>query len=478
MRSYFSQFSLRYAATIIYMLQSSEYRIKPYLNWYWRTKDFRRVSQRGQLDKTKAAKTLLLTLKAGIAITIGISFVLLANGVWAQNFRFVFIGLILLAAYPTLWAHLIIAPTILAKVLIILPNRHRQNSQTEKILSSHSATIIAVAGSYGKTSVKELLRTVLSEGKKVAATPANKNVLSEHAVFARGLSGDEDILIIEFGEARPGDIAKFAKVIQPDMAVITGVAPAHLDQYPNLASIGRDIFSIAHFVSEDHIYVNSDSEATKDYLKPGFGLFNSNGALGWKANKVKVSLEGLEFQLANKSENLQIKSGLVGRHQIGPLSLAAALAVQLGLSKKQIEAGISKTTPFEHRMQPRQLGGAWLIDDTYNGNIEGVGAGLAFLQEIPAKRKIYVTPGLVDQGEEMVRVHQKIGEMIAKHKPDQTVLMQNSVSSYILEGLKKGGYKGEIIIEDKPLEFYQGIEHILAAGDVALLQNDWPDLYA
>ena len=129
-------------------------------------------------------------------------------------------------------------------------------------------------------------------------------------------------------------------------------------------------------------------------------------------------------------------------------------------------------------MQPYELSGAWIIDDTYNGNVDGIKAGTELLNELIAKRKIYVTPGLVDQGRETKAVHLKVGQLIARAQPDSVVLMQNSVTGFIQEGLKEGGFKGELKLVSDPLGFYSNLESFVAAGDLVLMQNDWTDNYA
>jgi UDP-N-acetylmuramyl pentapeptide synthase len=102
-------------------------------------------------------------------------------------------------------------------------------------------------------------------------------------------------------------------------------------------------------------------------------------------------------------------------------------------------------------------------------------AGLSLLRELDATRKIYVTPGLVDQGAEEKRVHKELGEAICEANPDKVILMKHSVTDYILEGLRD--YKGELVIEEDPLDFYTNLDKFVAAGDLVLLQNDWPDNY-
>jgi UDP-N-acetylmuramoyl-tripeptide--D-alanyl-D-alanine ligase len=177
-------------------------------------------------------------------------------------------------------------------------------------------------------------------------------------------------------------------------------------------------------------------------------------------------------------KELKLRSKLIGRHQLSFLSFVAAFALELGLTKAQVEAGIAKTIPFEHRMQPYALSGAWIIDDTYNGNLEGIRAGTSLLKELEASRKVYVTPGLVDQGKEARRVHIEMGELIAASDANLVVLMGNSATKYIQQGLNNAHFAGEVMIEYNPLEFYTNLKHFVAAGDLILMQNDWTDNYA
>jgi UDP-N-acetylmuramoyl-tripeptide--D-alanyl-D-alanine ligase len=126
-------------------------------------------------------------------------------------------------------------------------------------------------------------------------------------------------------------------------------------------------------------------------------------------------------------------------------------------------------------MELRRVGGAYVIDDAYNGNLQGIKAGLSLLSDLPAKRKIYVTPGLVDQGKDTAKIHNEIGKLILDANPDKVVLIKNSVTDDILAGMK--GYSGEVIIETNPLPFYLNLDKFLATDDLLLMQNDWPDNY-
>jgi len=476
-RGLLSLYSLRYPAVLVYMLQNTEYQVRPYLAWYWHTVHFERVMYRRRLHRTAPARLLLLALVAGMLAQIVAGALLLWAGVQGVITGGVAFGLALVISYPIVWGHLVVVPLELGRLFIIKPRQRMIIRKSKPIFANFTGATIAVAGSYGKTSMKELLLTILSQGKKVAATPANKNVSISHAYFARKLKGDEDILVIEYGEGKPGDVARFTAITRPTHAVITGLAPAHLDRYKTLEAAGKDIFSVARMVPPENVFVNGESPDALRFVGPGQQLYNQKNALGWKIGSVKVGLDGTRFTMQKGKDKLELHSGLLGRHQVGPLALAAALAFHFGLTKTQIKAGVAATKPFEHRMEPYQLGGAWVIDDTYNGNIDGIRAGTELLSDLPAQRKIYVTPGLVDQGKDSAKIHEEVGRLIAEAKPDMVVLMKHSVTPHIVQGLEAAGFKGELLIEDDPLNFYQNLQLFVANGDLVMLQNDWPDNY-
>ena len=473
-----SLYSLRYPGTIIYMLQSCEYRAIPYLRWLWRTRDFSTVSNRGHLKRTRYARLLLVLLVAGIAIEVAAGLSLIVLGIVDGLAGYWAFGAAVIVAYPIIWPHLIVLPLELGRLYVVEPKQEGEVRRSADIFSAHSAVKIAVAGSYGKTTMKEVLNTVLSEGKRVAATEANHNVAIEHAKFAHRLEGNEEVLIIEYGEGAPGDVRKFSANTHPTHGIITGLAPAHLDSYKTMEAAAADIFSLGEYLKGKNVYVNADSKAASEHIGEGYVRYGESGAGKWKATDISVSASGLKFKLKNGKRTLELESHMLGRHQVGTLSLAALLGLELGLSEAQVKAGIANTAPFEHRMQPYQLGGALIIDDTYNGNIDGVRAGTRLLAELSSKRKIYVTPGLVEQGNETESVHTEMGRLIAGSEPNIVVLMNNSVTEYIRNGLEESSYAGELRIEDKPLEFYRNLEHFVAAGDTVMMQNDWPDNYS
>jgi|JI10StandDraft_1071094.scaffolds.fasta_scaffold48838_3 UDP-N-acetylmuramoyl-tripeptide--D-alanyl-D-alanine ligase len=362
--------------------------------------------------------------------------------------------------------------------LLYRPRAERlQLAFCREYLQSYKGKVIVIAGSYGKTSMKELLLATLGTEKKVAATIGNGNTPSAHAQFIRTLSGNEEFLLFELGEGKPGDVRMFAEALRPECAIITGLAPNHLDQYKSVDVLAKDLLSLNEFVSRDNLFINGDSQQLLQFAPAQAMKYTSKGGQEWDNREIQVSVQCTSFKFSDSSRTFEISSPLLGRHQVGPLGFAAAFALQLGVSAASVQKALSAFFPHQHRMQPYMLSGATIVDDTYNGNLEGILAGLSFLDEIKAKRTLYVTPGLVDQGEETDNVHIKIAEKISEVQPDWVILMQNSATDIIASQLSYLRYEGKVTFEPEPLQFYQNLDQIVRAGDVVLMQNDWTDNY-
>lgn len=467
MKRLLSWLSPRAPIRLAYMLQQFEYDTVKFTRWMLVYPSLWSIQRRGTFAPTTRGRAI--KLYALVVYLTWILFVLVAT---SHDMRY-----ILALLFPgVVTGYLLILLNAVMQVAVVSPRQRKEIQSAQRKLLTSPAVRIAVLGSFGKTSMKELLVTVLSEGKKVAATPGNKNVLISHARWIQKLKGDEEVLVIEYGEAAPGDIQRFADYSKPTYAVVTGLAPAHLDYYPTVESIRDDFASILETVDPTRVWFNAHNELLREAFV-GAHSYSENGVDDTSVSNVRIDFGGMTFTATSGKKKTTYHTGLLGEHQIGPLVAVVAIARELGLSDEQIKRGIAKTMPYEHRMQPKPLHGAWIIDDAYNGNIEGMRAGLDLLIKLPAKRRIYVTPGLVDQGVENERVHTELGGLIAKADPDRVVLMENTNTQYIIRGLDTGGYKGDISIESDPLGYYLGLEHQVAAGDVVMLQNDLPDSY-
>lgn len=479
MKLLFSFFLPKAPVFIVYMLQQVEYRARPFVEWLRHLATTNRslssVMHRQVLDKTAKARLLLLVFYVLAVLCVAFVGVVLWYGKFSIS-TIITVSL-MIAAYPFIVAAVAVALVSGAYQVIVRPQEERQRQLAKTIMKNHKGSTIVVAGSYGKTTMKELLYTILGAKLNVAATKGNRNTPSAHAQFAQSLSGNEDVVIFELGEGAPGDVKRFAETLHPDFAVVTGLAPNHLDQYGSVGELARDFLSLRKYVPSEKLYFAADSTLLNDYLQITDRRYGVDGGATWKVSEVNVSADSTSFVLHYRHSKVNVESKLLGRHQIAPLAFVTMLALEMGMSVREVETAHKHVEPYPHRMSVYRLSGAAIIDDTYNGNFEGIMAGLNFLGEIEGRRKIYVTPGLVDQGEETERIHRLIAQKLYEIKPDLLVLMRNSATDIIRDELGALGYDAEIQIQDDPLMFYQGLEHFLRAGDVVLMQNDWTDNY-
>lgn len=459
-----------YLRALVYMLQENLYDFRPYFTWYVRTGDFSKVMNRKKLVMTTKAKLLLAWLWLLIAIGWLISAYLILNGL------FVFLVLLVVIA-PQVLAVGLVAPLAVGTILIQRPREKRIVAAAKTKLAAHKGIKIAIVGSFGKTTMKEILSAVLAEGKKVAATPGNMNTPLGISRFIDRLDGSEEVLIFELGEYYPGDIRDLCHLVQPDMGVITGINEAHLERFKSIDRTIATIYELADYLGDKPLWVNGESKLAAENLRKGNVAYTRKGVGPLKVQHAKTGLAGTDFQIVGGGTKLRLHSDLLGMHNVGPLAAGVAIAENLGLHSAQIEAGITKTKPFDHRMQPAEAGGIWTIDDSYNGNPDGARVAIEFLADLKDHRRVYVTPGLVEVGSATADVHREIGRKLAGNV-DVVILVNNSATPFIAEGLKEKNFAGEVLWYDDGLSCLSALSQITKPGDVVLLQNDWSDNYA
>ncbi|HBP00377.1 MAG: UDP-N-acetylmuramoyl-tripeptide-D-alanyl-D-alanine ligase [Candidatus Uhrbacteria bacterium GW2011_GWF2_41_16] len=474
MRLFFSRFHPRYIRSLVYMLQASEYKAQDYLAWLHDVKDFRFVEKRKQIKWS--AKTVLLVF-VGLMLLISIA----SSGLWliiATNlpFRHV-LGAAIIILSPILLSYLILAPLTIIQLLVQKPIEFVIIYFAKKKLAEHHGVKIAIAGSYGKTSMREILKTVLSEDKEVAAPPHSYNTPLGISKFIKTLRGNEEVLIFELGEYYPGDVKRLCKLINPDIGIITGINEAHLQKFKTIEKTVQTIYELADFLGDKPLYVNGESILARDHARPNHIMYSREGVNSWRMENAHSDLSGTSFVMEKNNVPMEIRSSLLGLHQIGPLALSADLARRLGSTPSHIRAGTLKTKPFDHRLAPSvDRNGVTTLDDSYNGNPDGVKAVIAFLASLNGRR-FYVTPGLVEMGSKKEEVHREIGRELARAQIEKVVLVKNSVTPFIEEGLYEEKYEGEVIWFDEALKSFAALPRITVKGDIVLLQNDWPDQY-
>ncbi|MFA5991069.1 MAG: UDP-N-acetylmuramoyl-tripeptide--D-alanyl-D-alanine ligase [Candidatus Doudnabacteria bacterium] len=406
---------------------------------------------------------------------------------------FIFLSLSTILLIPADW---------LVKQVII-------NRAQFKIKRLKDLKIIGIAGSYGKTTMKEVLRAVLSSKYHVASAPESVNtpvgiarwVLKNfESTFpspqpspARGEGGQYEIAIIEMGEHYKGDVEEICNIAKPDVAVVTGINEAHLERMKTLENITDTVFEVVSKSKAGALIVlNGDdknvTENYKNYIWPDHKL----EFYGKNSSKSKFQISNFKFDTEKLGWDAIIDGGekifinLLGGYALGDVMAAVKIAQSLGMNNEEILNGIANIKPVEHRLQPiKSAGGVLVIDDAYNGNPAGVVEAIKVLLRFQNRRKLFITPGLVETGKATVEIHREIGKQLAE-VADVVILIRNSVTGYIEEGINESSKyqvasskykKPEVIYFNTAQEAHSSLSKILQPNDVIVFQNDWGDQY-
>jgi len=374
---------------------------------------------------------------------------------------------------------------------IMLPVETRINlgfykQAQEKIKSRPDLTVVGITGSFGKTSTKFIVGTILGEKYKVLNTPESYNTpMGLSKVINNNLTEDHEIFIAELGARNIGDIKELGELVRPKIGVITSIGPTHLETFKNMDNIMKTKYELVEELPTDGIAIfNYDNEYIKKLADKTFKEKILYGLeeieyLDLYAENIEVSEFGSTFTIKDKEGNsIRCTTKLLGKHNIYNILAGVAVAKTMGLSYEEIKRGIEKIEPIPHRLNIINPGtGILIIDDAFNSNPIGAKAALEVLSQFKEGRKIIVTPGMVELGAMEAEANREFGINIGK-VCDYVILVGERRTRPIYEGLMEVNYNEDNIFVVNTLdEATACIQKIARPKDVILFENDLPDNY-
>ena len=341
----------------------------------------------------------------------------------------------------------------------------------------HSNTkIIAITGSNGKTSVKNILFEMLKTSFNVLATPKSYNTpLGISKYINEELSSDCEYLILEYGARHKNDIKKLCNLFGADYGIVTCVAPQHLQSFKSIQNIFRTKKELADFLNKKMCVFNLDNIYSLMMFQEKRGeklsVSLSNSASITASNIVMKNFK-THFTIYSNNKSFNVKTSLLGDHNITNILLSYALASHLGVDDNKIIASISNLKPVEHRLQHIKSN-VNILDDSYNCSLSSAREALSVLKQCKNKRMV-VTPGIVEGGNSEHKLNVELGKMCAEI--DYCVIVGKHNKKALLEGLKFNKTNVKIYVADS-LEQSKQYFSILKENDTILLLNDLPDDY-
>lgn len=342
---------------------------------------------------------------------------------------------------------------------------------------------IGITGSWGKTSVKFILGTMLEEKYHTLITPSSYNTpMGVTKVIRSSLEPGHRVFVAEMGARHVGDIKEMCRLVHPEYGVLTSVGPQHLDTFKTIERIKKTKYELiealpdtgcSFFADDDGICLELYEKTEKDKMLAGG---NSRRDDIW-AEEISISEKGSSFFLCTRDMRILCTTALLGELNIRNIVLCAAVCMKLGMNGRQIARGISRIKPVEHRLQLiNNPGGITVIDDAFNSNLTGAKEAFRILSGMNGNR-ILVTPGMVELGNAEEKMNRELG-LNASACCDTVILVGKKRTAAIREGLQEGGFPSERIHVTASLEEASALLASLARqGDTVLFENDLPDNY-
>lgn len=354
----------------------------------------------------------------------------------------------------------------------------------KRLASRPDLTVVAVTGSYGKTSVKFALAEMLSQRFSVLATPSSYNTpMGICLVVNNRLRAEHQVLVLEMGMRYRGDIQELCELAPPDIAVVTSVGVAHLETMGSIDRIAEEKADIIRHMKRDGITIlNADDDrvAAMANLAPGavWTVSVEGRPADIRAYDISYDRHGSRFTVEDDTgAGVAFRTPLLGSHNVLNVLLGVAVGRAMGLRLRQLAHGSTRLKPVAHRLELKREGAVTVIDDAFNSNPVGARNAVEVLGGFEGGRRIIVTPGMVELGDRQVEENRLFGTHIARHA-DVAILVGPKQTEPIRAGLLEAGFDEDRIVVVYSL--FEARDHIRAnygEGDVVLYENDLPDQY-
>jgi len=353
---------------------------------------------------------------------------------------------------------LVLVPILLAWIVSVIIEKILfagfKNQAIDKLDERENLKIVGVTASYGKTSMKNFIAHILSKKYNVYATPRSVNTLGGVIKDINvDLPDDAEVYVVEMGAREAGDILDITKVVNPQYAVVGTIGPAHIEYFKSLERIRNTKMEITKSNRLKHAWVHISAKVKS--TNPKIELF------GHDIKDIKATLDGVCFSL---NDNYYC-ANILGDFNAVNLAAAIKVAKELGVEEEQIKQALQELQPVEHRLQKIEAGGKLIIDDSFNGNIDGMLSSFDLASTYEG-RKVVITPGLVE-------VDDKLNIQVAKRANEvfDLVVVTGELNYEIFK---------EYIDSDKLMhlkdksQFESFLAQNTKAGDLILFANDAP----
>ena len=368
-------------------------------------------------------------------------------------------------------------PASLPKCAVIAVENTRKalGQVAARYRTDFSLPVVAVGGSNGKTTTKELLASILRQKLATVWSEASFNNDIGVPLTLLRLEKKHEAGVMEVGTNHPGELAPLLGMVQPKLGVITNIGREHLEFFNNLAGVAKEEGTLAEQLPAGGVlFMNGDNEWTPQIVhrtraravRVGVGDNND-----WRASNIRLANQGVAFRVETRGADFsgEYRINLLGRHQVVNALLAMAVGAELGLSRAEIERGLAECQPAKMRMQLWEANGVRVLDDAYNANADSMLAALQTLQDMPCKgRRVAVLGDMAELGSHSEEAHLEVGRRVAESGVGQLFAI-GKMAAVIAKAAREAGL-------NRVFEFLDAesaalaVKSFVKAGDVVLVK--------
>ena len=332
--------------------------------------------------------------------------------------------------------------------------------------------LIGVTGSMGKTTTKEAIAHVLSARFRVLKSEGNFNNHFGLPLMLLKLEPEHDVAVIEMGMSHAGEIRALAKIAQPEIGVVTNVAPVHLEFFDSVAGIARAKYELVESLPAGGTAVlNADDEYVSQFGRDFKGkvvMYGTRATADVRAESVRNrGAAGSEFDVVIGSVREHATLRLVGEHNILNALAAVAVGLERGLKPSEAVGALANLAPADKRGEVLRLGNITVINDCYNCNPKALSAMVDALAAMPAQRRIVVAGAMLELGPAGGELHRQVGQRIAEKGID-VLLGVNGPAEAMVEAARLAGMRAEFAAT--PEEAGEWLAREARDGDAVLMK--------
>ncbi|GAB4376881.1 MAG: UDP-N-acetylmuramoyl-tripeptide--D-alanyl-D-alanine ligase [Calditrichia bacterium] len=303
-----------------------------------------------------------------------------------------------------------------------------------------SIPVVAITGSTGKTTVKELATAVLERRYRLVKTPKNMNNFIGVPLTLFQLDKNTDLAVVEIGTNHPGEIKRLTKIVKPTHGAITNIGNSHIGFFGSKKAIFQEKkYLFDGMEPESTIFINNDDEFLKGYQRDGVKIIRFGRDSHCQYRVVEMGSNHLGCVTFRVNDSPPITLQIPGRHQLYNGLLAAAIGYELGLSGQEIKAGLEGFRSTNKRMEVFSRGGVLFINDAYNASPESTRAAIDYLCQLeiaPHSRRILVFGDMLELGDRSEPLHREIGEYVLD-KPIDIIYLYGQYTPVIEEVIRR-----------------------------------------